>query len=100
MEVPISRPFLPEQRANDEALSDVDTLLDWLDRLIAKNRDIKQAAMQEILTGRTKILGFSGEWEEKRLAVFNNLFVSITHSRNYLAHFICTIVFSVRYANR
>ena len=46
---------------------DVDTLLGALDRLIAKKRDLKQAAMQQLLTGQTRLPGFSGEWEVKRL---------------------------------
>lgn len=56
-------PPLPEQRAIAEALSDVDALLGALDRLIAKKRDIKQATMQQLLTGRTRLPGFRGEWE-------------------------------------
>jgi len=56
-----------EQRAIATALSDVDALLGGLDRLIAKKRDLKQAAMQQLLTGQTRIPGFSGEWEVKRL---------------------------------
>ncbi len=56
-----------EQRAIAEALSDVDELLGALDRLIAKKRDIKQAAMQQLLTGQTRLPGFSGEWEVKQL---------------------------------
>ncbi len=60
-------PPLPEQRAIAEALSDADALLAALDRLIAKKRDLKQAAMQQLLTGRTRLPGFSGEWEMKRL---------------------------------
>ncbi len=57
----------PEQRAIAEALSDVDALLSGLDRLIAKKRDLKQAAMQQLLTGQTRLPGFHGEWEVKRL---------------------------------
>ena len=60
-------PDLLEQRAIAAALSDVDGLLGGLDRLIAKKRDLKQAAMQQLLTGRTRLPGFHGEWEEKRL---------------------------------
>ena len=60
-------PPKPEQRAIATALSDVDALLDRLDRLIAKKRDLKQAAMQQLLTGQTRLPGFSGEWEVKRL---------------------------------
>ena len=56
-----------EQRAIATALSDVDGLLGGLDRLIAKKRDLKQAAMQQLLTGQTRLPGFHGEWELKRL---------------------------------
>jgi type I restriction enzyme S subunit len=60
-------PPLPEQRAIATALSDVDGLLGGLDRLIAKKRDLKQAAMQQLLTGQTRLPGFQGEWEVKTL---------------------------------
>ncbi len=63
----VAVPPLPEQHAIAAALSDVDALLDGLDRLIAKKRDLKQAAMQQLLTGQTRLPGFSGEWEVKRL---------------------------------
>jgi type I restriction enzyme S subunit len=56
-----------EQRAIAAALSDVDTLLDALTRLIAKKRDIKQAAMQQLLTGTSRLPGFSGAWATKAL---------------------------------
>jgi len=56
-----------EQRAIAAALSDVDALLEGLTRLIAKKRDLKQAAMQQLLTGQTRLPGFIGEWEMKRL---------------------------------
>jgi type I restriction enzyme S subunit len=59
---------LPEQRAIAEALSDVDGLLGGLDRLIAKKRDLKQAAMQQLLTAQTRLPGFHGEWVEKPLS--------------------------------
>ena len=60
-------PTTPEQRAIAGALSDVDGLLGALEALIAKKRAIKQAAMQQLLTGKTRLPGFSGEWEKKRL---------------------------------
>ena len=60
-------PTEAEQRVIAEALSDVDALLGSLDRLIAKKRDLKQAAMQQLLTGQTRLPGFHGEWEVKRL---------------------------------
>ena len=56
-----------EQRAIAEVLSDVDGLIQSLDALIAKKRAIKQAAMQQLLTGKTRLPGFSGAWERRRL---------------------------------
>ena len=67
MKLQVVVPPLAEQRAIAEALSDVDGLLGGLDRLIAKKRDLKQAAMQQLLTGQTRLPGFHGEWEVKRL---------------------------------
>ena len=64
---PLPLPPLPEQRAIATALSDVDALLAKLDALIAKKRDLKQATMQQLLTGQTRLPGFSGAWEVKRL---------------------------------
>jgi type I restriction enzyme S subunit len=63
----IPHPSLQEQRAIAEALSDVDELLGALEALIAKKRAIKQAAMQQLLTGKTRLPGFSGEWETASL---------------------------------
>ena len=45
----------------------MDGLLGGLDRLIAKKRDLKQATMQQLLTGQTRLPGFIGEWETRRL---------------------------------
>ena len=55
--VPVS---VAEQCAIAETLSDVDALLGALDQLIAKKRDLKQAAMQQLLTGQTRLPGFRG----------------------------------------
>ena len=55
-----------EQRAIAAALSDVDALISGLDKLIAKKRAVKTAAMQQLLTGKQRLPGFSGEWEVKR----------------------------------
>jgi type I restriction enzyme S subunit len=65
--LPVIEPPIAEQRAIAAALGDVDALLGGLDQLIAKKRDLKQAAMQQLLTGQTRLPGFSGEWEVKRL---------------------------------
>lgn len=60
-------PPLEEQRAISTALRDVDELVKGLERLIAKKRDLKQAAMQQLLTGQTRLLGFSDNWEQQPL---------------------------------
>jgi type I restriction enzyme, S subunit len=60
-------PLPCEQRTIAAALSDVDGLLEGLDQLIAKKRDLKQAAMQQLLTGQTRLPGYHGEWEETTL---------------------------------
>lgn len=56
-------PPVAEQRVIAAALGDMDALLARLDCLIAKKRDLKQAAMQQLLTGQTHLPGFSGDWE-------------------------------------
>ena len=60
-------PPLPEQRAIAAVLSDVDGLIGSLEALVEKKRAIKRAAMQQLLTGRTRLPGFSGDWETRRL---------------------------------
>ena len=74
----IPLPPVAEQRAIATALSDVDALLGGLARLIAKKRDLKQAAMQQLLTGQTRLPGFNGEWETKRLGET----LTICHGKN------------------
>jgi type I restriction enzyme, S subunit len=66
-QVQIPLPPLSEQQALVTALSDVDSLITSLDKLIAKKKLIKKAAMQQLLTGNTRLPGFSGEWEENKL---------------------------------
>ena len=63
----ISYPPKAEQQAIAEALSNADALIESLDQLIAKKRQIKQGAMQELLTGKRRLPGFSGEWLKKSL---------------------------------
>lgn len=65
MEIPL--PPINEQRAIAVALDDMNALISGLDQFIAKKRDIKQATMQQLLTGHIRLPGFSGEWEVKRL---------------------------------
>lgn len=56
-----------EQRAIAAALSDIDRLIEALDKKIAKKRLIKQGAMQQLLTGKKRLPGFTDPWVEKRL---------------------------------
>ena len=72
LEIPL--PPLPEQKAIAQALSDADAAIAELDRLIAKKRNIKQGAMQQLLTGKKRLPGFSGEWEVRKLADLINSF--------------------------
>jgi type I restriction enzyme S subunit len=60
-------PGVREQRDISSALNEVDALIDGLNRIIAKKRDLKQAAMQQLLTGQTRLPGFTGEWVTKLL---------------------------------
>lgn len=64
----LALPRLREQDHIAEALSDVDGLIGALEKLIAKKQAIKQAAMQQLLTGKIRLPGFAGKWEAKRLA--------------------------------
>ena len=67
-------PPLDEQRAIAEALSDMDSLIQSLEALIAKKQAIKQATMQQLLTGKTRLPGFSGEWNTRQFGeLFNRL---------------------------
>ena len=66
--IPVILPTIKdEQRAITEALSDIDGLIVALDKKIAKKRLIKQGAMQQLLTGKKRLPGFSDPWEEKKL---------------------------------
>lgn len=63
----IPLPPRPEQEAIAEALCDADALIEALEQLITKKRQVKQGAMQELLTGKRRLPGFSEEWETKQL---------------------------------
>ena len=62
-----------EQTAIAEALSDIDGLISSLKKLIEKKKAIKQGAMQELLTGKKRLPGFSGEWSNLRIEEIANL---------------------------
>lgn len=71
-------PHPGEQEAIAEALSDVDGLIGALEALIAKKRAIKQAAMQQLLTAKTRLPGFTGEWKSKQLGAV----LKVRHGRS------------------
>lgn len=75
-------PTEKEQQAIAEVLSDVDALITSLDRLIAKKRNLKQGAMQLLLTGKKRLAGFSGEWEMKKLGEVAEIYQPLTISQN------------------
>ena len=70
----IPLPPLPEQKAIARVLSDVDKLIENLDKLIEKKKNIKKGAMQELLTGKKRLPGFEGEWVRKKLGEIVSIF--------------------------
>ena len=81
-------PTIEEQQRIANALSDIDTLIANLEKLIAKKKNIKQGAMQQLLTGRKRLPGFAPakltykqtelgkiptDWEVKKIGEFTKL---------------------------
>src|SRR5439155_24026179 len=60
-------PQRAEQQAIAETLSDADALIESLEQLLAKKRQLKQGAMQELLARKKRLPGFNGEWEIREL---------------------------------
>lgn len=67
-------PTLNEQHLIATALSDTDALISSLEKLITKKKAIKQGAMQQLLTGKKRLPGFSGKWEVKNLGELCQIF--------------------------
>jgi type I restriction enzyme S subunit len=67
-----------EQTAITDALSDVDEQLVCLQRLLAKKRDIKDGVMQQLLTGRTRLPGFAGDWARVSMASLGETYGGLT----------------------
>ena len=72
-------PQKAEQRRIVSALSDVDVLLEGIERLVAKKRDLKQAAMQQLVPGRTRLPGFVGEWHQTTLGEIGECVIGLTY---------------------
>lgn len=65
--LPIVKPLIQEQNAIGGTLTSVDSLIHTIKKLIDKKKKIKQGTMQQLLTGKKRLPGFSGEWEVKTL---------------------------------
>ena len=76
--IEVMLPPYREQLAIAGALSDVDDLIKSSEALIAKKKTIKQATMQQLLTGKTRLPGFSGEWEMKLVSDFGEIVTGAT----------------------
>jgi type I restriction enzyme S subunit len=83
LRVPLSLPSFEEQNAAATALTQVDDLIAQIALVIAKKRAIKQGMMQELLTGRTRLPGFSGEWRVRRLGEVLKFQVGYPFSSGY-----------------
>ena len=73
VKVKVPLPTKAEQEAIAGALSDADALIESLEQLLAKKRQLKQGAMQELLTGKKRLPGFSGAWEVKQVSEFGEI---------------------------
>lgn len=71
IKIPI--PPRKEQKVISKVLSDIDSLISSLKKLIKKKQDIKKGAMQELLTGKKRLSGFTGEWNKKELGEIANI---------------------------
>ena len=78
-------PTKAEQEAITEALRDADALIESLEQLLVKKRQIKQGTMQELLTGKRRLPGFDGAWQVKTLADLFNFSGGYSASRDQLS---------------
>ena len=83
MEVPV--PPIAEQKAVASAVRDIDVLLERLDALLAKKRDLKKAAMQQLLTGQTRLAGFDAPWQTAGLGTLFEFSGGLSASREQLS---------------
>lgn len=64
---PVELPSLNEQQEISEALDDAEEKILFLRQLIAKKQEVKQGLMQQLLTGRTRLPGFTESWSTRSL---------------------------------
>lgn len=72
--IDIAVPPKPEQEAIAAALSDIDALIENLEKLIAKKKAIKQGTMQELLTGKRRLPGFTTKWKTVQIGSMTNVY--------------------------
>lgn len=72
-ETGLSLPPLNEQHRIASALTSIDNLISSLGKLIEKKKNIKQGTMQQLLTGKTRLKGFTEPWVEKKLGDIGSL---------------------------
>ena len=77
-QISVVLPSFTEQKAIAKALSDIDGLISSLTKLIEKKKNIKQGAMQALLTGRKRLDGFSGEWISQSLRNLGKAYGGLT----------------------
>ena len=80
-------PTKSEQQAIAETLSDTDALIESLEQLLIKKSQLKQGAMQELLTGQRRLPGFTEEWELKRLGQLAEMGSGGTPSSSVAAYY-------------
>lgn len=85
MNIELELPQYDEQKSIAILISDVNDLIDTLEKQIQKKKAIKQGAMQELLMGKKRLPGFSGEWTTKRLDDYCSLITKQT-GFDYSAH--------------
>lgn len=85
MNIELELPQYDEQKEIATLLSDANDLIDILDKQIQKKKAIKQGTMQELLTGKKRLPGFSGEWKNKKLGDYCSIITKQT-GFDYSAH--------------
>ena len=76
-----------EQERIAEALSDVDGMISSLEKLIAKKKALKQGAMQELLTGKKRLPGFTGDWAHMELGKYGSLMKETINPQLYSSEY-------------
>jgi hypothetical protein len=89
LDVELTLPSVERQREIVDSLTDADDLIDGLKRMIAKKEAIKQGVLQELLSGRTRLPGFTGEWVKSTVGAVGDVrtgpFGSSLHERDYVS---------------